>query len=92
MTDRRMGQMFDQGGYVPIPRRDPRDRSSAADAREEAMIAARRIGSMANPERFSDALTRMPLSTAPVEYEPSYHADPLGRFPPATFNDRFRGM
>jgi hypothetical protein len=50
VSDRRMGQLFDLGAYVPLPR------------------------------------------SAPVEYEPSYHADPLGRFPAATFDERFRGM
>lgn len=92
MSEKRMGEMFAQD-RVPLPRRDPRERPAAVDdAREQAMIAARHIGRMANPERFSDALTRMPLSTAPVEYEPSYYADPLGRFPAASFDDRFRGL
>jgi hypothetical protein len=89
VSDKRMSEVFALD-RAPLPPRDPRERP--ADAREQALIAARHIGRMVNPERFSDALTRMPLSTAPVEYEPSYYADPLGRFPPATFDDRFKGM
>lgn len=58
-------------------------------SREQGFLAGQGISRRVNPERFSDALTRMPLSEAPVEYEPSYYADPLGRFPPATFAERF---
>jgi hypothetical protein len=141
MTERRMGRLFDQGAYVPLPRSDPRleadqrrfllrlfdedddetdvpgmaraagiedidprrpfprprvrtrqPEPSAEVSREQGFLAGQGISRMINPGRFSDALTRMPLSTAPVIHEPSFYEDPLGRFPPPTFDERFRGM
>jgi hypothetical protein len=79
----------------PFPRPGARTRQpepSPEISREQGFLAGQGMSRMINPGRFSDALTRMPLSTAPVIYEPSFHEDPLGRFPAATFDERFKGM
>jgi hypothetical protein len=79
----------------PWPRPGSRTRQpepSPEVSREQGFLTGQGISRMINPERFSDFLTRAPLSTAPVMYEPSFYADPLGRFPAATFDDRWRGM